>query len=88
MERLIRDKIVDHMTQNDLFSPYQHGFIPGKSCITQLLEILEEITDALDQGFDIDIIYLDYTNAFDKIPHKRLLKTSGDTEYEGRYIHG
>ena len=77
MERLIRDKIVDHMTQNDLFSPYQHGFIPGKSCITQLLEILEEITDALDQGFDIDIIYLDYTKAFDKIPHKRLLKTLG-----------
>ena len=68
MERLIRDIIVDHMTQNDLFSPYQHGFI------TQLLEILDEITDALDQGFDIDIIYLDYTKAFDKIPHKRLLK--------------
>ena len=65
---------MDHMTQNDLFSPYQHGFIPGKSCITQQLEILEEITDALDQGFDIDIIYLDSTKAFDKIPHKRLLK--------------
>ena len=74
MERLIRDKIVSHMTQNDRFSPYQHGFIPGKSCITQLLEILEEITDALDQGNDIDIIYLDYTKASDKIPHKRLLK--------------
>ena len=90
MERLIHDKIhvVDHMTQNDLFSPYQHGFIPGKSCITLLLEILEEITDALDQGFDIDKIYLDYTKAFDEIPHKCLLKNSGDTEYEGIYIHG
>ena len=74
MERLIRDKIVDHMTQNNLFSPYQHGFIPGKSCITQLLETLEEITDAMDQGYDVDIIYVDYTKAFDKIPHKRLLK--------------
>ena len=74
MEILILDKIVDHMTQNDLFSPYQHGFIPGKCCITQLLEILEEITDALDQSFDIDIIYLDYTKAFDKIPHTRLLQ--------------
>ena len=72
MERLIRDKIVDHMTQNELFSPHQHGFIPGKSCIAQLLEILEEIIDAIDQGFDIDIIYLDFTKAFDKIPHKHL----------------
>ena len=66
MERLIRDKMVDHMTQNKLFSPYQHGFIPGKSCITQLLETLEEITDAMDQGYDVDIIYLDYTKAFNK----------------------
>ena len=57
MDRLIRDKLVDHMTQkNELFSLYQHGFIPGKSCITQLLEILEEITDALDQGYKVDII--------------------------------
>ena len=62
------------MTPHNLFSPYQHGFIPGKSCITQLLETLEEITDAMDQGYDVDIIYLDYTKAFDKIPHKRLLK--------------
>ena len=74
MERLVRDTIMDHMEQNNLFSPYQHGFIPGKSCITQLLEILEEITDALDQGYDIDIIYVDYTKAFDKIQHNRLLK--------------
>ena len=74
MERLIHDKIVEHRTQNDLFSPYQHGFIPGKSCITQELEILEEIADALDQGFDIDIKYLDYTKAFDKIPNKHIVK--------------
>ena len=74
MERLVRDTIMDHMEQNNLFSPYQHGFIPGKSCIIQLLEILEEITDALDQGYDIDIIYVDYTKAFDKIQHNRLLK--------------
>ena len=32
MERLIRDRIVDHMTENNFFSPEQHGFISGKSC--------------------------------------------------------
>ena len=74
MERLIRDKLVDHMTKNELFRAYQHGFILGKSCIIQLLEILEEITDALDQGYEVDIIYLDFTKAFDKIPHRRLMK--------------
>ena len=74
MERLIRDKILDHMISNNFFSPFQHGSIPGKSCVTQLLETLDEITDATEQGYDVDIIYLDFCKAFDKIPHRRLMK--------------
>ena len=74
MERLIRDKIVDHMKQNQLFSKSQHGFLAGRSCTTQLLEFLEDITTALDQGDDVDVIYLDFCKAFDKVPHKQLLK--------------
>ena len=70
MKRLIRDKLLDHMTQNNFFSPFQHGFIPGKSCVTQLLETL----DAIEQGYDVDIIYLDFCKAFDKIPYRRLMK--------------
>ena len=52
----------------------QHGFIKGKSCVTQLLEFLEDITVALDNGYDADIIYLEFFKAFDKISHKRLIK--------------
>ena len=74
MERLIRDRIVDHMTENNFFFPEQHGFISGKSCTTQLLEFLEDLTEALDSGKDVDVIYLDFQKAFDKVPHKRLLK--------------
>ena len=62
------------MTVNILFSDSQHGFIKGKSCITQLLEFLEDITESLDNGKDVDAIYLDYCKIFDKIPHKRLIK--------------
>ena len=43
-----------------LFSPFQHGFVSGKSCVTQLLEFLDNLTVALDQGDDVDIIYLDF----------------------------
>ena len=60
MERIMRDQIVEHMTRNNFFSPFQHGFISGKSCLTQLLEYLEDFTEALDQGVDVDIIYLDF----------------------------
>ena len=41
MERLIRDVIMTHMTENDLLSPKQHGFIHGRSCVTQLLAVLD-----------------------------------------------
>ena len=62
------------MTENNLFSPVQHGFIAGKSCCTQLLEVIGDLTEALDNGKDVDIIYLDFCKSFDKVPHKRLLK--------------
>ena len=74
LERLIRDEIVKQMEVNNLFSAAQHGFVTGKSCSTQLLELMEEITEALDSNEDVDIIYLDFAKAFDKVPHKRLLK--------------
>ena len=57
MEKIIRDAIVKHMTENDLFSKAQHCFIKGKSCVTQLLEFLEDITQAIDNGADVDVIY-------------------------------
>ena len=74
LERIMRNEIVNHMTENYLFTTCQHGFIAGKSCTTQLLEYMEDITQALDNGNGVDIIYLDFQKAFDKVPHKRLLK--------------
>ena len=62
------------MTDNGLFTNCQHAFIAGKSCTTQLLEYMEDITQALDKGYDVYIIYLNFKNAFDKVPHKRLFK--------------
>ena len=73
LEKIIRNTIVDHMTSNNLFSKGQHGFIAGRSCVTQLLEFMEDITEAIDSGKEVDVIYLDFCKAFDKVPHKRLL---------------
>ena len=61
------------MTEN-IFAKSQHGFLAGKSCITQLFEFLEDVTTALGKGEDVDIIYLDLSKAFDRLPHNRLLK--------------
>lgn len=63
---------MEHMSVYNLFSESQHGFISGKSCVTQLLEFLEDVSEALDKGDDVDVIY--FRKAFDKVPHLRLLK--------------
>ena len=45
-----------------------------KSCTTNLLEFLEKITAEVDKGYAMDIVYLDFSKAFDVVPHERLLK--------------
>ena len=83
LEKLVRDEIVNHMETNSLFSTAQHGFIKGRSYSTQRMELMEELTEALDSSEDIDIIYLDFRKAFDKVPHKRLLKKALGLWYSG-----
>ena len=51
-----------------------HGLVQGKSCFTNLLETLEDITASIEEGSEIDMIYLDFSNAFDSVPYRRLLK--------------
>jgi len=51
----------------------QHGFVNKRSCFTNLLLTFEEWISALDQGFGIDVIFLDYRKAFDSVPHHRLI---------------
>jgi hypothetical protein len=73
MESIIKDEIMSHLAKNNLISDSQHGFIPGRSCSTNLLTFQEEITKCLDDGVPVDVFYLDFAKAFDKVPHGRLL---------------
>ena len=50
LEAIIRDAIVTHMSVNNLFCDQQHGFVPGRSCITQLLTTFEIWTQAVENG--------------------------------------
>jgi hypothetical protein len=62
------------MKANKLFSNKQYGFIEGRSTALQLLEVIDKWSEALDEGLDIDCICADFQKAFDKVPHKRLIK--------------
>ena len=65
--------MVSHFTGNNLYANSQHGFRKKRSCITQLLEVMEIMTSLLDEGQNIDVLYLDFKKAFDTVPHERLL---------------
>ena len=62
-----------YLESNLLLSDVQYGFRSGRSCELQLLRVVNHWTDCFDAGKDIDILYLDLQNAFDKIPHKLLI---------------
>ena len=73
MESIMKDEIIDYLLRYQLINPSQHGFMPNKSCATNLLVFLEKITDLFDNSFPVDVVFLDFSKAFDKVPHKRLL---------------
>lgn len=73
-ESIIREEIIGHLDKNNLINPSQHGFGKGRSCLTNLLEFLDKVTQAVDAGDNIDVIYLDFAKAFDMVPHIRLMK--------------
>ena len=61
------------LEEEGLISKDQHGFLGGRSCCTQLLEVLEIWTKWFDLGLPWDAVYTDFSKAFDSVPHKRLL---------------
>ena len=73
LERLVRDAITVHMETNNLFTKHQHGFMRKRSCVTQLLESIEKWIEMIEQGYSVDVVYLDFQKAFDTVPHQRLM---------------
>ena len=74
IETLISEAILLHLIMNNLEDLHQHGFTHGKSTVTNLIQALNVWSEALSHGVPVDVIYLDYEKAFDKVPHQRLLR--------------
>jgi hypothetical protein len=71
-ESVVRDHIMEHMSVHNLFSQQQYGFRPKRSCNTQLLEVFDKWSEFMDAGYPFDNVYLDFSKAFDTVPHKKL----------------
>ena len=74
-ERVIYNSLFNYFLSNKLFTPSQSGFLPGDSCIAQLLSIIHEIQTAFDENPTVDVrgVFLDISKAFDKVWHDGLI---------------
>ena len=71
VERFVQDQVVTHLLEEKLLSNKQYGFIAGRSTITQLLLYL--LHKKVANGDVVESIYLDFSKAFDTVPHRKML---------------
>ena len=89
IEKIIKKKLCLHLTSNNLLSPHQFGFVPGRSSNSQLLVTLKDWQKSLDNGTPIDIAYMD----FKKKPLTQCLMNDSSTnsanmEFPATYYYG
>ncbi|CAM5177685.1 unnamed protein product [Eretmochelys imbricata] len=89
MEQVLKESILKHLDERKVIRNSQHGFTKGKSCLTNLIAFYEEITGSVDEGKAVDVLFLDFSKAFDTVSHSILaskLKKYGLDEWTVRWI--
>ena len=73
MEHIITSNIMNHANRHNILYKYQHGFRTKLSCETQLIEFINDTTENMSQGTQTDVIVMDFSKAFDKVSHQKLV---------------
>ena len=88
LETIVKKQMTTYLDSEGIFiTNHQHGFVRGCSCLTNLLQVFEDWTSNLDEGYGVDIIYLDYKEAFDTVPHKRLVNKLEHLGFRGGLLN-
>jgi hypothetical protein len=74
LEKIVAEKLIEHLLSNDLIYMHQYGFLPNRSAEQNLIQIVNYISDALNENMYCVGIFLDLKKAFDVCSHEILLK--------------
>lgn len=86
LEHILFTNIMSHLETENILSTYQHGFRRRRSCESQLLLTIHDLASSFDKRQQIDAILLDFSKAFDKVPHQRLLMKLDHYGIEGNTL--
>ena len=86
-ERIIVKQLSQFLEDNSRHNDQQHGFRQGRSCLSQLLQHHLEILKHLESGFGMDVIYLDFSKAFDKVNQPTLLRKLNKIGIQGKLLN-
>ena len=73
LEHVVCSSIMKHFDKNGILNDAQHGFRGRRSCTTQLILTIQDLAKGVDDREQVDVILLDFSKAFDRVPHMRLL---------------
>ena len=73
MEHIVASNLSQHLNRNNVLYGLQHGFREKHPCETQLIELVEELSRKLSNGHQVHLVLLDFSKAFDKVNHLKLL---------------
>ena len=74
LEHIIFSQVMDHYDKHSILTDCQHGFISKHSCETQLLSLTQQLHEWLEEKTQADMTVIDFSKAFDKVPHQRLMR--------------
>jgi len=87
MERFILSALIGHVKDNQGIRPTQHGFMKGRSCLTNLISFNDQVTRLEDEGKAVDVVYPHFSKAFDTVPHSILLEILAAHGLDGCTLH-
>ena len=73
MEQIILGEITWHIRGIQRIRPSQHGFMKGRSCLTNLISFYDWVSRLVNEGKAVNVVYLEFSKAFDMVSHSILL---------------